>query len=319
MSMQPATQIKHYVIKDLISRGGMGMVWRAWDLNRKEFVAIKVIASDLVVDPNFKYRFLDEVRRHARLNHPNIVPVLDVFELHGENCFVMQLIEGMSLADLLEHQEKRRLTPEEAIPIVEDILNALNYAHQQGIIHRDVKPSNVLLDKNRRAHLIDFGIALAVGEQRRTRAGQILGTSFYMSPEQIARPREIDHRSDVYSVGCVFYEMLTGRPPFLPDPGSTGDTDFAIKQAHVTKAPLPPRQRVATIPADLDRLIMWALEKDPAKRLPGCGEFLRLLLKRATSTEKRTELVKRILRISLIYLLVLALVYIMIWAISKLF
>lgn len=297
----------------------MGMVWRAWDLNRKEFVAIKVIASDLVVDPNFKYRFMDEVRRHARLNHPNIVPVLDVFELEGENCFVMQLIEGMSLADLLEQQEKHRLTPEEAIPIVEDILNALDYAHRQGIIHRDVKPSNVLLDKNRRAHLIDFGIALAVGEKRRTRAGQILGTSFYMSPEQIVRPREIDHRSDVYSVGCVFYEMLTGRPPFLPDPNLKGDTDFVIKQAHVSEVPLPPRQRVAAIPADLDRLIMWALEKDSAKRLPGCGEFLRLLSKREPITEKRVELVQRILRISLIYLLIFALAYIIIWAISKLF
>ena len=294
------------------------MVWRAWDLNRKEFVAIKVIASDLVVDPNFKYRFLDEVRRHARLNHPNIVPVLDVFELDSENCFVMQLIEGVSLADLLEHQEKHRLTPEEAIPIVEDILNALDYAHRQGIIHRDVKPSNVLLDKNGRAHLIDFGIALAMGEERRTRAGQTLGTSFYMSPEQIARPREIDHRSDVYSVGCVLYEMLTGRPPFLPGPGLTEDTDFVIKQAHVSEAPLPPRQRVATIPPDLDRLIMWALAKDPARRLPGCGEFLRLLSKREASTEKRAGFVKRILRISLIYLLIFALVYIVIWAISML-
>ncbi len=275
--MQQEMQVRQYVIKDLIAEGGMGSVWRAWDSRRNAFVAIKVVSNDLLADPDFKTRFLDEVHRHSRLSHPNIVPVLDVFEHEGQSYCVMQLIEGISLATLLKTKAARRLEIGEARQIMTDILTALDFAHQHGIIHRDIKPSNVLLDKEGRAYLIDFGIALAIGEQRRTRTGLAVGTPLYMSPEQIRRPKEIDHRSDVYSAGCVFYEMVTGRPPFLPAPGSRGDTDFAIKEAHIKAAPVPPRELVAGIPAGINRLILAALEKDPANRIPGCQEFMRLL------------------------------------------
>jgi serine/threonine-protein kinase len=223
-------------------------------------VAIKAVANDLVADPEFKIRMQDEAHRHQRLQHPNIVPVLDVFEADGETCIVMALIEGTSLDSFLASQTHNRLEIRDAIPIVRDILNALNYAHQQGIVHRDVKPSNVLLDQDKHAMLIDFGIALAMGEERRTRTGQIVGTPAYMSPEQIARPKSIDHRSDVYSVGCVFYEM-----------------HFAIQHAHVTKRPMNPKSRVPSIPRHVGELVMAALEKDPNQRIPGCQEFLRLL------------------------------------------
>jgi serine/threonine protein kinase len=277
MSLQPGNQVSHYVINDLIAKGGMGVVWRAWDLEQNQPVALKAVANDLVADPAFKLRIRDEARRHQRLQHPNIVPVLDVFEADGETCIIMKLIEGTSLDNFLKSQAQHRLAIHEAVPIVRDILEALDYAHQQGIVHRDVKPSNVLLDTNNRALLIDFGIALAMGEERRTRAGQIIGTPTYMSPEQIVKPQSIDHRSDVYSVGCVFYEMLTGRPPFVQGQEGVGETDFAIQHAHVTKRPVNPKSRVPRLASDVDELIMEALEKDPDKRLPGCQEFLRLL------------------------------------------
>ena len=277
MGLRSEQHLKHYVVKELIACGGMGEVWRAWDESHNCFVAIKAITSDLVSDPKFTNRFLDETRRHSRLQHPNIIPVLDVFQVDNQNCLVMELIDGSSLDSLLESQPQHLMEASKAVPILQDLLNALNYAHQQGVIHRDVKPSNVLLDKAGRAHLIDFGIALAIGEARRTRTGQAIGTPHYMSPEQIIRPREVDHRSDVYSVGCVFYEMLTGRPPFVADSHSIGDTDFAIKQAHINQQPIPPKERIGSIPQNINDVIMVALEKSPQDRIPGCGEFVRLL------------------------------------------
>ena len=277
MGLYSEQRLKHYVIKEQIASGGMGEVWRAWDDMRNQFVAIKAINDDLFFDANFSKRFLDEGRRHLKLIHPNIVSVFDVFKADNQNCLVMELIEGVSLSDFIKSRPKRRLSISEAIPIIQDLLNALNYAHMHGIIHRDVKPSNVLLDKNGRGYLIDFGIALAIGEDRRTRTGQTIGTPHYMSPEQITRPQEIDHRTDVYSVGCVFYEMLCGRPPFIADFGATGDVDFAIKRAHVTMQPIPPAELVSTIPVHINDVIMLALQKNPDNRIPGCQEFMRLL------------------------------------------
>lgn len=277
MIFQSGIQIKHYTIDNLIARGGMGEVWKAWDENRNMAVAIKVVANDLIVDPEFKERMQDEAQRHKCLVHENIVTVLEVFETDGQTCIVMEFIKGTSLDLYLDAYASRRLEPAEAIRIVREILCALDFAHQNGIIHRDVKPSNILLDENRRARLIDFGIALAVGEERRTRTGKLIGTPLYMSPEQITKPKHINHLSDVYSVGCVLYEMLTGQPPFLKGQDGVGTTDFSIQEAHVKKPPLNPRLRVETIPIGLDRLVMEALQKDPRNRIPGCQEFMRLL------------------------------------------
>lgn len=277
MSLQSGMHVKHYVINGLIARGGMGVVWNAWNTEQDRAVAIKAVANDLITDPEFKLRMQDEARRHQILNHPNIVPVLEVFDTGGDTCIVMKLIEGISLDNLLMRKEQKRLKPNEAIPIVRDILSALDYAHRHGIVHRDVKPSNVLLDNDNGALLIDFGIALAMGEERRTRAGQVVGTPLYMSPEQITNPRKIDHRSDVYSVGGVLYDMLAGRTPFVRGEDGVGNTDFSIQQAHIKKKPASMKIYAPDIPDDLDEIVMAALEKDPDKRIPGCGEFLRLL------------------------------------------
>ena len=277
MVIQAGNHIKNYLINDPIAEGGMGIVWHAVNLENNEPVAIKVVANDLTFDPDFKVRIRDEARRHLRLKHPNIVSVLDVFETFGDTCIVMELIEGTSLDILLEKKADHRLAPHEAIPIAGDLLDALDYAHRNAIVHRDVKPSNVLIDRNNRALLIDFGIALAIGEERRTRTGQTIGTPIYMSPEQITTPHKITHLSDVYSLGCVLYELLTGRPPFVQGVDGVGDTDYAIQEAHVKMMPVNPRSRMPDIPADLADLIMAAIEKDPNRRIPGCQEFLRLL------------------------------------------
>jgi len=277
MSLRRGSQLRQYVIEDLIAQGGMGSVWRARDTRQNQLVAIKAVANDLIADPEFKIRIQDEARRHQRLQHPNIVPVPDVFDAEGETCIVMKLIEGSSLAKMLENRPNNRLEVEEATHIVKDVLLALDYAHRHGIVHRDVKPSNILVDRTGWVWLFDFGIAIAMGEQRRTRTGLTVGTLLYMSPEQITNPRSIDHRSDVYSVGCLLYEILTGRPPFVKNEDGVGDADFALQQAHVNKQPVNPRRRVASIPADLDEIIVRALEKNPDNRIPGCGEFVRLL------------------------------------------
>jgi len=253
----------------------MGSVWRALDTRQNQRVAIKAVANDLIADPEFRTRIRDEARRHQRLQHPNIVPVPDVFAEGGIICIVMKLIEGSSLATMLE--QRHRLEVEEAIGIVRSVLTALDYAHRHGIVHRDVKPSNVLVDHHGWVWLFDFGIAIAMGEQRRTRTGVTVGTLSYMSPEQITHPKSIDHRSDVYSVGCLLYELVTGRPPFVKNQDGVGDTDFALQQAHVRQPPVRPSQREPGIPADLDEIVMRALAKAPDDRLPGCQEFVRLL------------------------------------------
>lgn len=283
MSIRRGSRLRHYVIEDLIAQGGMGSVWRGRDTRENKMVAIKAVANDLIADPEFRVRIQDEARRHQRLQHPHIVPVPDVFVAEGATCIVMKLIEGSSLATILENA--KRLSVEEAVRIIKDVLLALDYAHRHGIVHRDVKPSNILVEHDGWVWLFDFGVAIAMGEQRRTRTGVTVGTLAYMSPEQITHPRTIDHRSDVYSVGCLLYELVTGRPPFVRNEDGVGDTDFALQQAHVKILPVSPRQRVASIPPEIDAIIMSALEKNPDVRLPGCQEFVRLLNQPGTSAE----------------------------------
>ena len=189
----------------------------------------------------------------------------------------MDLIEGISLDGLLRSSPDHRLSTKLACQLIRDVLTPLNYAHRNGIIHRDVKPSNILIDAEGSPHLTDFGIAVAAGEARRTRAGMTVGTLHYMSPEQIRTPYEIDHRTDVYSVGCLLYKMLTGRPPFIASDRQATDAEFEIKSAHLTSIPVAPRERVPSIPTALSELVMRALEKNPADRFAGCGQFRQFL------------------------------------------
>ncbi|MEO8935540.1 MAG: serine/threonine-protein kinase [Burkholderiaceae bacterium] len=286
MQLRPGQRIGRYLLEDVLARGGMGVVWRAWDEEASRPVAIKVVADRMINVGDFKARFDDEVRRHSRLTHPNIVAILDVFRFDSDLCMVMNLIEGTSLDILLKGEPDNRLEPARACRIVRDVLAPLDYAHRNGIFHRDVKPSNILLDVNEVPHLTDFGIAVAVGEARRTRAGVAVGTAHYMSPEQIRSSRDIDHRTDVYSVGCMLYEMLTGRPPFTAGDDTRTDSDFIIKSAHLSQRPVPPRMLVPSIPPYLERIVLRALNKVPAERIAGCGSFSQLLEAGADAEER---------------------------------
>lgn len=278
MRLREGQKLGHYILDHVLGAGGMAVVWCAWHGKIGQHVAIKVVSDELANDPAFTARFLDEIRRHRRLDHPRIVRILDTFSIADRICMVMDLINGKSLATLLEQSSEHRLSASTAVSIMVDVLAALDYAHRHGVLHRDVKPSNILLDGGNRAYLSDFGIAVALGEERRTRTGVPVGTAEYMSPEQIRTPQHIDHRTDVYSAACVLYEMLTGRPPFIGSELKAGDSDFAVRAEHMSNLPVAPRQRMPSIHAEMDALIMRALRKIPDERLPGCAEFSRLLV-----------------------------------------
>lgn len=277
MSLRVGQRVGPYVVESLLGAGGMATVWRAWDDRISQHVAIKIMADALANDAELTARFIDELRRHEQLHHPHIVAVRDVFSIGGKPCMVMDLIPGGSLAAVLETSPERRLSVDVARPLLLEVLDALDYAHRKGIVHRDVKPSNILLDaQHQHAWLSDFGIALTAGERRRTRVGVSVGTNAYMSPEQI-RAEKIDFRSDVYAMGCVLYETLTGRPPFVASAIGDNAVRAAVLAAHLRDQPVAPRRRVASIPANVSELIMSALTKDPARRVAGCAEFARLL------------------------------------------
>ncbi|SAL27886.1 serine/threonine-protein kinase [Caballeronia humi] len=290
MGFRSGQHVGAYVIDGLLGRGGMASVWRAWDQRRGDQVAIKIIADSGAGEARFADRFIGEIRHHASLRHPNIVQVREVFSVAGQPCMVMDLASGGSLAGLLEKSPQRRLPVSTALPIITEVLGALDYAHRHGMVHRDVKPSNVLLDQSHQhAYLSDFGIALAVGEKRLTQMGSSVGTSAYMSPEQIRATGTIDYRSDVYSVGCVLYEALTGRAPFVADGADNENDDAALAAVlamHLSAKPVPPKQRAPGIPAHVNALVMRALEKDPARRIPGCAEFARRLAAGADDTAR---------------------------------
>ena len=272
--MTPSRKIRDYVFEEKIGEGGMGAVYRARHALLDKPVAIKILSDQLMTSPEFEERFLREARAQARLHHPNIVQVTDFFQENGKYYLVMALVEGESLEQRLTRGKPMPL--DEAMRISADVLAALDYAHQRGLIHRDVKTSNILLDKEGRAYLADFGIVLMVGAERKTRTGSTIGTAFYMSPEQIRRPRSIDHRTDVYSFGCVLYEMLTGHTPFEKG-DEEGDTDFVIKDGHVNRRPDPPRLKNRMLPRSIDSIVLKALNKNPDDRYSGCGEFARSL------------------------------------------
>jgi serine/threonine protein kinase len=268
------SSIASYELVSLIGRTGMSEVWKARDWNGN-IVALKTISQQAGEDPQLRARFLREGAEHQLLQHPSIVPILDFFELEGNCYLVMEYLAGGSLEDRLESNNWGPLPIPEALKISRQVLPALDYAHQRLIIHRDVKPSNILLN-NDRAYLGDFGIALVLGRPRLTVVAQVLGTRCYMSPEQIATPMNVTHLTDVYSFGCVLYEMLTGRQPYdFGDETDEGNFEKLIKR--LREPPVPPRQWNPEIPARLERIVLTSLASEPADRFRGCGSFARAL------------------------------------------
>jgi tRNA A-37 threonylcarbamoyl transferase component Bud32 len=274
-----------YTVESEIGRGGMGVVYSARDLKLKRRVAIKVLPPELAFRGEIRTRFLREAETAARLSHPNIVPIHAVGEGDGLVYFVMAFVDGESLAARLRRRE--RLPPEEVRRIMKETADALGLAHAMGVIHRDVKPDNILLEGTRRRVVVtDFGIAKALsagsGVGTLTGTGVVIGTPTYMSPEQAAGERDIDARSDLYSLGLVAFEMLTGDPPFQ------AGTVPGILMKQITEPAPDVRGLRPDCPEDLGNTIMRCLEKDPDDRWPTADALRRALESRTSLPYRRT-------------------------------
>ena len=254
-----------YALEGEIGRGGMSVVYRAKDLRLNRSVAIKVLPPELAHDPGVRMRFTREAQTAAQLSHAHIVPIFDVGERDGIAWFVMAVLTGGNLGSLLAHEP--RLPIEETRRLVREVADALDYAHQRGVIHRDIKPDNILLDhQSGRALVTDFGIAWAMeAASRLTVTGIAVGTPPYMSPEQAVGERALDGRSDVYSLGVVAYQMLTGRVPF------TASNSMALLLKHVTEQPRSIVELRPDTPPAMSQAIERALMKSPEDRWPTAG------------------------------------------------
>jgi streptogramin lyase len=251
------SELAGYRIEALLGRGGMGVVYRAHDLALDRPVALKVLSPELAAEVSFRERFLTESRLAASIDHPNIVPVYDAGEVAGELFIAMRYVEGRDLRELLR---EGRLAPQRAIALCSQVADALDAAHERGLVHRDVKPSNVLLDPREHAYLADFGLTRRLADRDAfTAEARSLGTIDYVSPEQI-RGDEVDGRADVYSLGCLLYECFLGEPPFRRS------TDAAALFAHLEEEP--------PAPPGLERVIPKALAKEPSERHGTCTELI---------------------------------------------
>ena len=260
-----------YQVGELLGYGGMAEVHRGRDLRLGRDVAIKMLRADLARDDNFQLRFQREAQNSASLNHPAIVAVYDTGDERGPNgenlpYIVMEFVNGRTLKEVLASEG--RLMPRRALEITADICAALEFSHRHGIIHRDVKPGNVMLTQTGQVKVMDFGIAraLAGGATTMTQTSAVIGTAQYLSPEQ-ARGEAVDARSDVYATGCVLYELLTGHPPFV------GDNPVSVAYQHVREDALPPSESNPDVPPDVDAVVLKALAKNRMNRYQSAAEM----------------------------------------------
>ncbi|HYH28741.1 MAG TPA: Stk1 family PASTA domain-containing Ser/Thr kinase [Actinomycetota bacterium] len=253
-----------YEIGSAVGQGGMAKVFRATDEVLGRTVAVKVLAPEFARDQQFVERFRREAQAAAALNHPNIVSVFDTGSENGVHFIVMEYLEGRTLREVLSQEGP--LHPDRAAEVAESISNALGSAHQQNLVHRDIKPGNIMLTPSGDVKVMDFGIARATTGEALTQTATVLGTASYFSPEQ-AKGEPVDQRSDIYSVGCVLYELVTGRAPF------TGDSPVAIAYKHVREAPVLPSSINPDVPPALEAVIMKALAKNPANRYQRASEM----------------------------------------------
>jgi eukaryotic-like serine/threonine-protein kinase len=253
-----------YRVERSIGHGGMAQVYEGTDTVLGRTVAIKVLAPQYARDDAFVQRFRREAQAAAKLNHPGVVGVYDTGSDENVHYIVMEYVAGRTLADVL--QDEGRLQPERAAEIARAVAQGLAFAHQAGIIHRDIKPANIMLTPTGEVKVMDFGIARAMSSETFTEAATVLGTASYLSPEQ-AQGEPVDARSDIYSLGVVLYEMLTGRPPF------SGDSPVAVAYKHVREDPQLPSQIVPDIPPELEAIVMKAMAKNPANRYSNAQEM----------------------------------------------
>ena len=258
-------QLGKYQVRAEIGHGGMGKVYKAYDPTLERYVALKVLAPHLTWEEEFVERFLREARAAAKLKHPNIVTIYDVGRTGGWYYFTMDFVEGNTLAQLI--RDRGPMSVEDALRILRPLAGALDYAHEHGLVHRDVKPSNVVVSDEGLVTLMDFGIARASQATRLTRSGAVMGTPEYMAPEQ-ATGAEVDRYTDQYALGVVAYEMLAGKAPFEAE--STPTLLYRI----VHEAPPPLRATRPDVPPAVSGALSRALSKDKEKRFANCGQFV---------------------------------------------
>jgi hypothetical protein len=257
--MTPGATFARYRVEALVGRGGMGVVYRATDLSLERPVALKLIAPELAKDERFRARFLKEPRVAASLDHPSVVPIYEAGEWDGQLYLAMRYVEGSDLRSVLERDEE--LSPERSLRVLAQVADALDAAHRRGLVHRDVKPANILLDEDGHAYLTDFGITKQLAGDS-TETERIVGTLDYLAPEQI-RGEEVDGRTDCYALACVLYECLAGTPPFRRA------TEVETLWAHMQEEPAP-------LPGypDLDPVLQTALAKEREDRQAGCADLV---------------------------------------------
>jgi beta-lactam-binding protein with PASTA domain/predicted Ser/Thr protein kinase len=265
----PRLLSERYELGEVLGYGGMSEVHRGLDTRLGRDVAIKVLRADLARDPQFQMRFRREAQNAAALNHPAIVAVYDTGEVQGETgplpYIVMEYVDGQTLREIVKTQGP--LSQRQVIEVMADVCAALDFSHRHSIIHRDVKPANIMINTAGAVKVMDFGIARALGEgQNVTQTAAVIGTAQYLSPEQ-ARGEAVDARSDVYAAGCVLFELLTGEPPF------TGDTPVAVAYQHVREEPRRPSELNPSIPSSLDAVVLKALSKNPLNRYQSAAEM----------------------------------------------
>ncbi|MET9931874.1 MULTISPECIES: Stk1 family PASTA domain-containing Ser/Thr kinase [unclassified Streptomyces] len=259
-----------YELGSVLGRGGMAEVYLAQDTRLGRTVAVKTLRADLARDPSFQARFRREAQSAASLNHPAIVAVYDTGEDYVDGVsipyIVMEYVDGSTLRELLH--SGRKLLPERTLEMTVGILQALEYSHRAGIVHRDIKPANVMLTRTGQVKVMDFGIARAMGDagMTMTQTAAVIGTAQYLSPEQ-AKGEQVDARSDLYSTGCLLYELLTVRPPFI------GDSPVAVAYQHVREEPQPPSNFDPEITPEMDAIVLKALVKDPDYRYQSADEM----------------------------------------------
>ncbi|MFW6692551.1 Stk1 family PASTA domain-containing Ser/Thr kinase [Streptomyces sp. MAR4 CNX-425] len=259
-----------YELGQVLGRGGMAEVYLAHDTRLGRTVAVKTLRADMARDPSFQARFRREAQSAASLNHPAIVAVYDTGEDYIDGVsipyIVMEYVDGSTLRELLH--SGRKLLPERSLEMCTGILQALEYSHRSGIVHRDIKPANVMLTRTGQVKVMDFGIARAMGDSgmTMTQTAAVIGTAQYLSPEQ-AKGEQVDARSDLYSTGCLLYELLTGRPPFV------GDSPVAVAYQHVREEAQPPSAFDPEVTPEMDAIVMKALVKDPDYRYQSADEM----------------------------------------------
>ena len=259
----------NFKIIEKLGEGGMGAVYKGVDMMTEREVAIKALKPELASQPEVAERFRSEAVTLAKLNHPNIATLYNFFRQGDEYYMVLEFVRGETLDSLISRQGA--MPVEQAVPLFCKVLEGIDHAHEEGIVHRDIKPANMMLTSKGALKVLDFGIARILGTARMTRAGHLIGTIEYMAPEQV-KGLETDARSDIYSLGMLLYEMLTGRVPF------DIQNEFDLMSAQINQMPRPPRELNPDIPAEVEEAIMRAVAKEPEARYQTAGEFRDVLM-----------------------------------------